>query len=541
MKSRALVVVAILLVIAASPVAGQKQPAQSQDDKPGSIRGRVTAADTSRPLRRVRVMIRSATVTGGTPPISANTNSLGQFEAKNVPPGAYFVSVNRAGYLTVQYGQRRPGERGVTVEVASGQTVNGIDFALPRGGVLAGRITDDLGEPFPGVRIDALAMQYQRGQRVPSPSGGATTDDLGQFRIAGLPPGKYYVVASSTETWKAEKNQTYGYASTYFPGGPSDMAQVITLGPSEQRTDLNMSLHVSRTARITGRVRRENGEPVAGANVSLAYSYPGVIMTAGMRSVRTAGDGSFEIKDVAEGVYMVGGGSAEQIVTVAGADIEGLLLVARTGSNVSGTLATEDGTPPPFPSSGVRVTLSAPFGKVLPTVYVNAVESDWSFKLMGLGGPFMFRVMGLPPDWTLGAVRLNQKDITDTPWDVPTGAKEISGLKVVVTQKIGRVSGMVADSSGRPTSSATIVVFSEDVDHWTPGSRFTRTTRPGADGRFSIRDLPAGTYRAVARDYIEEGQWEDRKFLEELRDDGVRFTLAEGASDVVTLRLPAAK
>ena len=74
---------------------------------------------------------------------------------------------------------------------------------------------------------------------------------------------------------------------------------------------------------------------------------------------------------------------------------------------------------------------------MLPTVYINPVDPDWSFKLSNLGGPFMFRVAGLPANWTLGAVRLNEKDITDAPWDVPTGAKELVGLKVVVTQKIG--------------------------------------------------------------------------------------------------------
>ena len=46
-------------------------------------------------------------------------------------------------------------------------------------------------------------MRYQRGQRVPFPSGGATTDDLGNFRIPGLMPGSYYLTASSTETWSS--------------------------------------------------------------------------------------------------------------------------------------------------------------------------------------------------------------------------------------------------------------------------------------------------------------------------------------------------
>ena len=57
--------------------------------------------------------------------------------------------------------------------------------------------------------------------------------------------------------------------------------------------------------------------------------------------------------------------------------------------------------------------------------------------------------------------------------------------------------------------------------------------RPSGD------DLPAGTYRAVARDFVEEGQWEDRKFLEEARADAVRFTLSEGGTETLSLKLPA--
>ena len=275
--------------------------------------------------------------------------------------------------------------------------------------------------------------------------------------------------------------------------------------------------------------------------MQLSYSYPGAIMVAGSRTVRTGGDGSFEFKDVPGGVYMVGGGSADQIVTVAGADIDSIVLVPKTGSVVTGTMVTDDGVAPPFPSSGVRVTLTAPFAKVLPTVYVNAVDPNWSFKLTNLGGPFMFRVAGLPPEWTLTSVRLNDKDVTDVPWDVPTGGKEIAGLQIVVSRRVGRISGSVLYDRGKPSSAATILVFSEDSDHWVPGSRLVKTARPGADGAFTLRDLPAGTYRALARDYVEEGQWEDPKFLESVRDAGVRVVLADGGTESVTLKLPAAR
>jgi hypothetical protein len=50
--------------------------------------------------------------------------------------------------------------------------------------------------------------------------------------------------------------------------------------------------------------------------------------------------------------------------------------------------------------------------------------------------------------------------------------------------------------------------------------------------------LPAGTYRAVALEAIEQGQWEDREFLDGLRTGALRVELGEGAAQAITLKLP---
>jgi hypothetical protein len=501
------------------------------------VRGRVTTAELGQPLRRARVMLAPTQGNAGGPPVSAYTNSAGRFEFRDVAPGTYFLTATRAGYISVQYGQRRPRERGVAVEVRAGETVERIDFALPRGGVLSGFVTDEAGEAYPGVEVDALQLRYDRGRRVPTPVGGTTTDDQGGFRLANLEPGNYYLVASSPETWRTEKKETFGYASTYYPGGPIDRAQRLQLGTSEVKTGLHLALQAGRTFRVAGRVVRETGETMPNAGVTLAYSFPGVTITPGSRSVRARADGSFEFKDVAGGTYVVMTTAASQTVAVASADVVDVQLLVRTGSTVSGTLMTDDGSAPPFGASGVRVLLDAPTGDVLPTVRVVSVDSDWSFKLEGLGGPFVFRLTGLPDDWVLGSVRLGDKDITDKPWDVPTGGQRFQGLTLVVTQKVGVLSGSVMDVD-KPSADAVVVVFADDPELWMPGSRFIRTTRPGSDGRFSIKGLPAGSYLAIARAFIEDGQGEDPEFLEQSRVEAAAFTLSEGGSETVTLKLP---
>jgi len=530
----------LVLPTAAGADQAPRRPAQAQnaEDTAGVIRGIVTDAATGKPLRRARIRVFPDAPDFRTRQIVANTNSRGQFEVKDVPPGVYLVAGDRAGYLDIQYGQRRSQERGVAVEVRGGQTVERIDLALPRGGILAGRVTDDLGDAYPGVRVDALGMQYDNGTRQTFVAGSTTTDDLGQFRLSGLPPGGYYVAATSTETWRNDKKETIGYATTYYPGGAVNQAQLLTLAPSEHKGELHLSLHAGRAASISGRVVRASGEPVAGAGVSMAYSYPGVIMVAGMRSVRAGGDGAFTIKDVPGGVYSISSGGDSAILTVTGADLDDVVLTHRVGSTVTGVVLTEDGNPPPFPTSGVRVFIESPGGKVLPTVWVTDVARDWTFKMQNLAGSFFFRMTGLPDGWMLAKAEVDERNVSDEPWAVPAGGREFGGLQMVLTQKIGRFTGTVVDDRGRATSAATVVLFPDDDTKWMPASRLIRSTRPGADGRFSISQLPAGTYRAAALEFVENGQWEDPAFLAALRDSAERFVLTEGGSQVLTLKLP---
>jgi murein DD-endopeptidase MepM/ murein hydrolase activator NlpD len=102
------------------------------------IRGRVVAAATGEPLHRVRVTLN----TSETSPPTAVTDTRGQYEM-TAPAGSYTITATRAGYLSSQYGQRRRGETGRTVELRAGEVHEGLDLALSRGGVLAGTVSDE--------------------------------------------------------------------------------------------------------------------------------------------------------------------------------------------------------------------------------------------------------------------------------------------------------------------------------------------------------------------------------------------------------------
>jgi hypothetical protein len=110
----------------------------------GRIRGRVTD-DAGQPLRRV-----SVSTMGGQArqPRVALTDADGRYELTGLPAASYYITAAKGAYVRQSYGQRTSTGPGRPIEVALGQTVDKIDFTLPRGGIIVGRVVDEFGEPM---------------------------------------------------------------------------------------------------------------------------------------------------------------------------------------------------------------------------------------------------------------------------------------------------------------------------------------------------------------------------------------------------------
>ena len=125
---------------------------------------------------------------------------------RELPAGRYAVSAMKAGYVTMQFGQRRPDQSatGTILDILDDQLVEKILIALPRGGVVTGRILDDFGEPIAGAQVQAQRYRFVNGTRRLSGASSDSTDDTGHFRIYGLPPGDY--VISGTVRYVVARN-----------------------------------------------------------------------------------------------------------------------------------------------------------------------------------------------------------------------------------------------------------------------------------------------------------------------------------------------
>ena len=520
-----------------------------------SVKGKVVTADAGRPMRRVQISLSSPDLPESR---SMSTTAQGIYEFKDLPAGRYTITATREGFIRLQYGQRRPGEPGRPLQLADGQRVENADFSLPRTGSISGRITDELGDPLPGVSIYPAQWKYFRGKRrmVPVPGGTSfnRTDDTGQFRITGLEPGDYFVLATTRTTWTVDDkpDERIGFLPTYAGGTanpPEAMRIKVNMGQETPAGDFAMV--PGRVANISGTATYSSGLPMNGESINMTQEFagPGSSSQFGMQGAKVNPDGSFTIKNVPPGEYRLsvrGPGDKDHpaegvtmTVSVTGEDLSGVMLVGGSGGSLSGRIVSDTGVPVPAPSSS-RMRVSA--RPVDPTSTYSSfdndngrVKDDGSFEVTNVYGQNRITVGPLPTGWAVRSIEHGGKDYADVPIDLRGGTR-LDNVTVILSKTLPRVQGTLSDEQGKPAE-GTVLLFPEEASKWGEDARLVRSTRPDLAGAFEFRNVIPGSYLIVPLEYVRDGEWADPEFLENLRDKGHRVRVDDKGAPPIQLTL----
>ena len=548
-------------VPAGAPAPGQITPPRDTAQRPqigtGRIRGRVTAAGSNTPLRRVQMVLQlldspqSGRLT--------DTDADGRYEFSELPAGRFSLRASRPGYVALQYGQRRPYESGTPIALSAGETITAIDFALPRGSVIAGRITDEGGEAMPQVMVWAQRFQFAAdGQRQLATAGQDITDDRGEFRIYGLMPGEY-VVNGRTGTVASQANEIHeGYPQTFYPGTPNvNEAQPIALGLGEE-ISIQFGLTAARLARISGTVRDSEGRAAVGQVLLQQRSGGSMSFSATLGS-----DGTFTIGGVPPGEYAldvwrradgagpvallpkgVGPEAASVPIVVTGNDIVGLSVTTLKGSVVSGRVIWEGTAPKTGTGGPAGFHVSAAPVESLSRLFAAALDPDANGQL-DESGNFRLHVLSRrvllgvttpigATGWMMKSVVLDGRDITNTPLDL-TG--NVDDVRITMTDKLTTVAGHVTDSRGAAVPQYVVVIQPADEMDQVLVGRYIRAVRPDTNGGFEVRGLRPGRYLATAIEAMEQNRQYSPEFRRQLQRGAHEFTLKEGETRSLDLRL----
>jgi len=268
-------------------------------------------------------------------------------------------------------------------------------------------------------------------------------------------------------------------------------------------------------------------------------------------------DGRFTFSGVMPGSYMLSARSdvrradgrpdllwAMAEVTSTGEDLTGVTLTLQPGLRMSGRVVFDSAERPAPDPRSVRLALVSARPLIFPNLAGTAppasirvpINADGTFQVSGLvPGPYRFSASS-GADWRLRTAEIDRQDAVDVPVELRADAGAATAL-ITFSDRHSELSGTLFTAGHGPAVEYFVVVFSTDRATWQEGSRRIQSARPGSDGKFSIRDLPAGEYYLAALTDVRSEDLADPAFLADIVPAALKITLGDGERKTQDLRI----
>jgi protocatechuate 3,4-dioxygenase beta subunit len=517
-----------------------------------TISGVVVDSVTGQPLNKVQVLAENLANTHSAPAFTT-TDAEGNFTLVQLEAGQYRLKGVRNGYLETYHGARRAESKGITVALEAGEELKDIPLKLLPFAVVAGVVRDPEGEPLAEARVALIAVTYRNGARQARAIGQyATTDDLGQYRIPYVRPGRYYVRAGpkQRDEWRSPVDHSP-------KGAPAPETLVPAFHPTARELGTARWIEVAAGSHFTGADVTLLRSRVFHVRVRVAGP-PGLSIGVGLEDRQNFGDGLdlhppsnckehiCEFSGVPSGLYsaiataqppnitfrdLLSNSSryrASVPVDVAGANVDDVQMIINAGAEVAGHVAVLGGDHVNL--TEVKVT----FVDVEGEEHLARISEDGTFTARLSQGRYEVKLhSGL--DLIPKSIRSDEVDVLQEGLMV-SGSGQLP-LEIVLSSDGATIGGMVQGKDDRPAPGATVVLIPETNLQFRHDLYQQTTT--DQYGRYRFRLVTPGEYKLFAGEDIEPGIWFDADFLKsiETRSQTVTVQAKEERSAALHLSL----
>jgi hypothetical protein len=582
------------LLVAIAPLSSAQQTPTASLAPTASLEGVALLNGANTPVPNIRLDLRAVSGGGasdGLPAPYVTTGADGRFLFTGVTPGQYRLVVSSRGYVSADYGQNRPGGLTHTMTLLPGQRMQNVRLMVAPGGVISGRITDN-GKPVGIVDVYAVKVGNYTGRLGLFPVLSAKTNDLGEYRMFWLPPGRYYVVAiiqdqasagalflspdgdngasvlQTRQLQRAVLNRAIGSGAgddqRHVPmfyggnGGTSDpdRAVLIDLRGGTEISNINIESPLQRVYRVRGRVTDKPADYTGPIRVVLWTT--NINSVADALGVEAAADGTFEIPRVMPGAYTLtaAGGNAmgRYNLEVREQDLNNLVVSMNRGLEVSGKVTVERAralSPDPIPASLNIILRSDPY---IWEPIGGSVNADGTFKvpassvapgpppggyrvqvapiLIGRTEPGQV-VSPLPPalqNAYVKAIKMGDRDLLNESLVLERQPQD--PIEIVIGTNPGAVEGRVMTERQQAANSVWVALIPENGLKFQTDHKFAGTD---SDGKFQLPNVPPGDYKIYAWENIEAFDWQEPKVMRAYESRGTAVHIDEGRKLTIDL------
>ena len=514
------------------------------------IEGHVFRDDTGAPIGKTVVTLERITAKSAPDDWVYNyevvSDSLGAYAFTGVARGRFRLRASRNGFLDAHYGAHGSQNIGAVLDLESPQKLKDIDLRLTAYGVVSGRILDADGDPVVGAKVEFLRTHYFNGKKTLTEESAPSTNDLGEFRGAGLKPGRYYVRAEEFYGTSALAISKEKYVPIFYPGAiDAAAAAPVEVAAGAQVRLGDMTLLRAPTVTAKGKVAVE----IAGASGRPTVSFYPDTRIVGSNSFRSwpakIGDGGeFVAHNLTPGKYVVtasigqGGlwrGSAPVGVNVGAGDIDGIVLRIRDEIVTKAAVRVEGDASLNWTGVRWKVRRGGPAGDGSGSEWGSSVAANGTFQIEETEpARYGVTLTNLPDGYYMKSVRLGQSDITYTGFDLREGPA--GELDILVSHKAGGVSGVSENADGSPALGATVVLVPQEKERAGIAEYYPQATSDQF-GRFNLKNVPPGDYKAYAWDDVEATAWLDSDFLAPFERDGVPLKVEESGHTAIEVKI----